>query len=67
MALADLRQHSLESDITLIEEVHPTPPSLDTMSSSTDPLVFTITDGPPDLSLPLFPQPQLQPQLQPQP
>ena len=71
MALASLRQHSLESEITLIEEVHPPPPSLDTMSiymmsSSTDPLVSTITDGPSDLSLLLFPQPQLHSQLQPQ-
>ena len=33
MALAELHQHSLESEITLIEEVHPPPPpSLDTMS-----------------------------------
>ena len=60
MALADLRQHSLESDITLIEEFHPLPPSSDTMSiymmsSSTDPLVSTITNGPSDLSFLLFP------------
>ena len=33
------------------------------MSSSTDPLVSTIIDGPSDLSLLLFPQPQPQPQL----
>ena len=71
MALADLRQHYLESEITLIEEVHPPLPSSDTMSiymmsSSTGPLVSTIIDGPSDLSLPLFPQPQLHPQLQPQ-
>ena len=57
--LANLRQHSLESEITLIEEVHPSPPSLDTMSiymmsSSTDPLVSTITDDPSDLSLGCF-------------
>ena len=32
MVLADLRQHSIESEITLIEEVHPPPPSSDTMS-----------------------------------
>ena len=33
LALTDLRQHSLESEITLIEEVHPPPPpSSDTMS-----------------------------------
>ena len=68
MALANLQQHSLESEIALIEEVHPPPPSSDTMSiymmsSATDPLVSTIIDGPSDLSLPLFPQPQLQPQL----
>ena len=59
MALADLRQHSLESKITLIEEVHPPLPSSDTMSSymmssSTDPLVSTINDGPLYLSLSLF-------------
>ena len=62
MDLDDLRQHSLESEITLIKEVHPPPPSSDTMSiymvsSSADPLVSTITDGPSDMSLPLFPQP----------
>ena len=72
MALANLHQHSLESEITLIEEVHPPLPSLDTMSiymmsSSTDPLISTITNGPLDLSLLLFAQPQLQPRLQPQP
>ena len=60
MALADLRQHSLESEITLIEEVHPPPPSSDTMSiymisNSIDPLVSTITNGPSNLSLLLFP------------
>ena len=59
MALADLQKHSLESEITLIEEVHPPPPSSDTMSiymmsSSTDPLVSTANDGPPDLSLCCF-------------
>ena len=59
MALADLHQHSLESEITLIEEVHPPPPSSDTMSiymmsSSTDPLVSTITNSPSDLSLRCF-------------
>ena len=68
MALADLRHHSLESEVTLIEEFHPQPPSLDTMSiymmsSSTDPIVSTITDDPSNLSLPLFSQPQPQPQL----
>ena len=72
MALADLCKHSLESEITLIEEVHALSPSSDTMSiymisSSTDPLVSTITDSPSDLSLPLFPQPHPQPQFQPQP
>ena len=61
MALADLRQHSLESEITLIEEVHPPPPSSDTMSiymmsNSIDPLISTSNDDPSDLSLPLFPQ-----------
>ena len=59
MALADLHQHSPDSEITLIEEVHPAPPSLDTMSiymmsSSTDPLVSTIDDGQSDLSLHCF-------------
>ena len=59
MALADLRQHSLESEITLIEEVHPPPPSSSTMSiymmsSFTDPLVSTSNDGPSDLSLFFF-------------
>ena len=71
-ALANLRQHSLEYEITLMEEFHPPTPSSDTMSiymmsSSTDPLVSTIIDGSSDLSLPLFPQPQVQHQLQPQP
>ena len=60
MAIADLRQHSLESEITLIKKVHPPPPSSDTMSiymmsSSPYPLVSTITKVPSDLSLPLFP------------
>ena len=60
MALAELCQHSLESEITLIEEVHPPPPSSDTVSIymisiSADPLVSTITDGPSELSLLLFP------------
>ena len=55
MALANLRQHALESEITLIDEVHSPPPSSDTMSiymmsSSTDPLISTIADGPLDLS-----------------
>ena len=59
MALADLHQHSLESEITLIEEVHPPPPSSDTMSiymmsSSTDPLISTSNGGPSDLSLRCF-------------
>ena len=59
MDLANLRQHSLESEITLIEEVHPPPPSSDTMSiymmfSSTGPLVSTTNDGPSDLSLHCF-------------
>ena len=59
MALADLRHHSLESEITLIEEVHPLPPSSDTMSiymmsSSTDPLISSSTNGPSDLSLRCF-------------
>ena len=59
MALADLHQHFLESEITLIEEVHPPPPSSDTMSiymmsSSTNPLVSTSNDGPSDLSLRCF-------------
>ena len=72
MALANLRQHSLDSEITLIEEIHPPPPSSDTMSfymmsNSIDCLVSTITNSPLDLSLLLFPQPQLQPQLQPHP
>ena len=47
MDLANLWQHYLESEITLIEEIHPPPPSLDTISiymmpSSTNPLVSTI-------------------------
>ena len=59
MALANLHHHSLESEITLIEEVHPPPPSSDTMpiymmSSSTDPLVSTINDGLSNLSLHCF-------------
>ena len=59
LALANLRQHSLEFEITLIEEVHPPPPSLDTMSiymmsSSTDPLVSNTNDGPSDLILHFF-------------
>ena len=59
MDLADLCQHSLESEITLIEEVHPPPPSSDTMSiymmsSSTDPLVSTTNNGPSDMSLCCF-------------
>ena len=59
MALANLRQHSLDSKITLIEEVHPPLPSSDTMSicmmsSSTDLLISTSNDGPSDLSLSCF-------------
>ena len=60
MDLANLRQHSLEYEITPIEEVHHgPPPSSDTMSiymmsSSTGPIVSTTTNGPLDLSLPLF-------------
>ena len=59
MALDNLQQHALEFEITLIEEVHPPPPSSDTMSiymmsSSTNPLVSTITNGPSDLSLRFF-------------
>ena len=56
IALADIHQHSLESEITLIKEVHPPPPSSNTMSiymmsSSTDPLVSIIIVSPSDLSL----------------
>ena len=59
MALTDLHHHSLDSEITLIEEVHPPPPSSDTMSiymmsSSTDPLISSSTNGPSDLSLRCF-------------
>ena len=59
MALADLRQHSLESEITLIKEVHPPLPSSDTMSiymmsSSTNPLISTSDDGPSNMSLHCF-------------
>ena len=59
MALADLHHHSLESEITLIEEVHPPPPSSDTMSiymmsSSPDQLIPISNDGPSDLSLRCF-------------
>ena len=55
MDLADLHQHSLEFEITLIEEVHPPPPSSNTMSiymmsNSIDPLIPTITDGQSELS-----------------
>ena len=55
MALSNLLQHSLESEITLIEEFHPPPPSSDTMSiymmySSIDPLISMIPEGPLDLS-----------------
>ena len=60
VALADLRQHSLESEITLIEEVHPPPPpssntmSIYMMSSSLDQLSPISNDGPSDLSLCCF-------------
>ena len=59
MDLANLCQHSLEFEITLIEEVHPPPPSSDTMSiymmsSSTDPLISSSIDYPLDLSLHCF-------------
>ena len=57
MVVADLHHHSLESKITFIEEVHPPPPSSDTMSiymmsNSTDPLISA--DGPLDLLLHYF-------------
>ena len=59
MALTDLRHHSLESEITLIEEVHPPPPSLDTMSIymmsiSPDQLIPISNDGSSDLSVRCF-------------
>ena len=59
MALVDLRHHSLESEITLIEEVHPPPPSSNTMSiyimsSSPDKLIPISNDSPLDLSLRCF-------------
>ena len=59
MALSNLQQHSLESEITLIKEIHPLPHSSETMSIymmsiSTDPLAFTINNGPSDLSLNCF-------------
>ena len=60
MALADLCHHSLESEITLIEEVHPPPPPLsDTMSiymmsSSPNQLIPISNDDPSDLSLRCF-------------
>ena len=59
IALANFCQHSLESEITLIKEFHPPPPSSDTMSiymmsSSIDPLVFITNDGPSDMSLHCF-------------
>ena len=58
-ALANRRHHSIESEITLIEEVHPPPPSSDTMSIymmsiSIDPLISSSTNGPLDLSLRFF-------------
>ena len=60
MTLADLRHHSLESEITLIEEVHPPPlPSLDNMSiymmsSSPNQLIPISNNSPSDLSLHCF-------------
>ena len=59
MALADLCHHSLEFEITLIEEVHPPPPSSDTMSiylmsSSPDQLILISNDSPSDMSLRCF-------------
>ena len=59
MALANLHHHSLESEITLIEEVHPPPPLSDTMSiymmsRSIDPLISSSIDGPSNLSLRCF-------------
>ena len=56
MALADLRHDSLEFEITLIKEVHPPPPSSDTMSiymmsSSPDQLIPISNNGPSYLSL----------------
>ena len=59
MALADLRHHSLESKITLNEEVHPQLPSSDTMSiylmsSSTDPLISSSIDDPSNMSIHCF-------------
>ena len=59
MALADLHHHSLESEITLIEEVHPPPPSSDTMSIymmsiSTNLLISSSIDGPLYMSLRCF-------------
>ena len=54
IALDNLLQHALESKITLIEEFYPPSPSSDTMSiymmsSSMDPLISAIIDGPSDL------------------
>ena len=59
MALADLRHDSLESEITLIEEVHPPPPSSNTMSiymmsSSPDQPIPISNDDPSELSLGCF-------------
>ena len=48
MDLADLHQHFVEFEITLIEEVHPPPPSSDTMS------IYMMSSSI-DLSLSLFP------------
>ena len=59
MSIVDLRHHSLESKITLIKEVHPPPPSSDTvsiymMSNSPDHLIPISNDGPSDPSLHFF-------------
>ena len=59
MDLAELHHHSLESEITLIEEVHPPPPSFDTMSiymmsSSPDQLIPISNNDPSGLSLRFF-------------
>ena len=60
MALADLRHHSIEFEITLIEEVHPPPPpssdimSIYMMSSSLDQFTPIYNNGPSDLSVCCF-------------
>ena len=59
MALTDLHQHSLESKVTLIEEVHPPPPSSSTMSIymmsiSTNLLISSSIVGPLYMSLRCF-------------